>query len=160
MRRINQPLARLTLAVFIIGCSLILLAWPFLVVQAGPDLPSRDTPTPVSPAETGNADEGDGHEKPLGATIELQTEPPQAGLWSVVQWQDSAGAWQDVDGWQGTLDERGRRRWWVAAKDFGRGPFRWAVYRGQGGETLGISEPFYLPAGADEVVKVEVLVGQ
>ena len=73
----------------------------------------------------------------------------------MIQWQDSVGDWQDVDGWQGTLNNN-YRRWWVAAKDFGTGPFRWLVTRGPGGEVLGTSEPFNLPAGANQVILVQV----
>ncbi len=160
MRRIYPTLVRLTLAAVMLVCLLTLLAWPLLTVQAGPNLPSRNTPTPVSPGGGGGGgdDKGDSGDKPLGAYIELHTQPPQAGLWAVVQWQDSAGQWQDVEGWQGMLDEQGHRRWWVAAKDFSRGPFRWQVYQSEGGPLLGASEPFDLPAGAGVVVQVTVMV--
>jgi hypothetical protein len=54
-----------------------------------------------------------------------------------------------VDGWRGSLDSSGSLRWWVAAKDFGSGPFRWVV-----GEAA--SEPFNLPAGAGQVVYINM----
>jgi hypothetical protein len=78
--------------------------------------------------------------------------PQHPGAWSVVQWQDINGDWQDVDGWRGTLDGSGQRRWWVAAKDFGSGPFRWAV-----GEA--VSAPFNLPAVGAET-RVVTLASQ
>jgi len=35
--------------------------------------------------------------------------------------------------------------WWVAQKDFGTGPFRWAVYPSDGDAMLAASTPFILP---------------
>jgi len=85
---------------------------------------------------------------------------PWQDLWTLVQWQDDKGAWYDVEGWQGTLDEvqdgAGRKTWWVAKSDKGKGPFRWRVYRGQGGWLLATSEPFYLPGLNGGTVTVEV----
>jgi hypothetical protein len=116
-----------------------LLAAPVL---ADGGLPDRDPP----PArDSGRDDNGDS--APLGAAIELTAWPP--GGPSVVQWQDSNGDWQDVEGWRGALDNGGRIRWWVAAKDFGSGPFRWVV-----GEAA--SEPFNLPTGAGQTLRVDL----
>ncbi len=75
-----------------------------------------------------------------------------------MQWQDSNGDWHDVAGWQGSLTPDGRRRWWVAPKDFGTGPFRWVVYAGRGGSTLGTSASFSLPQTARETLRVPVNV--
>jgi len=118
----------------------LLLAGMGLTVSpalAGSGLPPRDPPPPVQ------HDHDNGPEKPVGAAIELVA-PGYAGQWSAVQWQDSNGDWQTVEGWQGSLDERGVRRWWVAAKDFGTGPFRWVV--GDTTQPGAISNPFNLPA--------------
>jgi hypothetical protein len=134
--------------VILIG--ILLLAWPAWLTQAGPELPSRETPTSGRSA-------GNGDDKPAGAHIILQVPSAPAGLWSVVQWQDSAGGWHDVEGWQGTLDAGGTQRWWVDAKDFGKGPFRWVIYRTQGDEFMAESDPFYLPRTADETVMIEAL---
>jgi len=70
------------------------------------------------------------------------------------------------EGWQGTFDElsynndgnvyEGKKTWWVAKADFDRGPYRWVVYHGRGGELIAQSEPFYLPHSTGESVKVEV----
>jgi len=87
-------------------------------------------------------------------------------LWTVVQRQDGLGNWQDIEeGWQGTFDEftynrdentcEGKKTWWVAKADFDKGPYRWVVYQGRGGEPLAQSEPFYLPHSADKIVNVE-----
>jgi hypothetical protein len=109
-------------------------------VLAGGGLPDRNPPPASSESDkTDNT--------PLGAAIELTAWPP-GGL-SLVQWQDANGDWQEVEGWRGTLDNAGRIRWWVAAKDFGSGPFRWVV-----GEAA--SEPFNLPAGAGQTVRVDL----
>jgi hypothetical protein len=81
-----------------------------------------------------------------------------SGAWRVVQWQDSAGDWQDVAGWQGPLPQNAR--WWVHEKDFGRGPFRWAITQGQGGLVLGVSQAFNLPGGANQTVQVTVSLAE
>ena len=52
--------------------------------------------------------------------------------WTVVQWTDPSGAWNDVDGWRGGFDAIqngvGYKSWWVGQEHFGEGPFRWIVY--------------------------------
>lgn len=125
-----------------------LVAWPVLPVQAGPTLPPRNVPAP------NNDDDHDGGSSPLLAFIELHAPAAAAGSWSVVQWQDSAGNWHDVEGWRGLL-ESGYQRWTVEAKDFNTGLFRWQVRQGgPDGPVLDTSEPFNLPAGAYELVSV------
>jgi len=139
-----------------IFCALLLLgALPVLIGAAPHDLPprppiTRPTSTPVvvpNPKAFSGAS---------GASIQLCLHFPDEGLsfswqalWTTVQWQDAQGQWHDVEGWQGTLDEVqngvGKKVWWVAEKDLGAGPFRWTVYRREGGEQLAESEPFYLP---------------
>ena len=83
-------------------------------------------------------------------------------LWTVVQWQDDMGEWFDVEQWQGTLDsaENGKawKEWWVDHKDYGKGPFRWLVLESPGGKVLRTLPEFYLPAGPQERVVVEVSV--
>lgn len=114
-------------------------------------LPPRYTPTPVVVDDT-----GDDPDEPAGAAIELHVNTAPAGLWSVVQWQDSAGDWREVEGWRGTLDAGGYIQWWVAPADFGKGPFRWSVYHHQGGRLRAESEPFYLPRQAGEITRVQL----
>jgi hypothetical protein len=135
---------------YVILIGALLLARPALLTQAGPELPSRETPTPGRSPDNGD-------DKPAGAHIVLQVESAPAGLWSVVQWQDSAGGWHDVEGWRGTLDASRTQRWWVDTKDFGKGPFRWVIYRTQADLILAESGPFYLPRTADETVMIEAL---
>lgn len=127
------------------------LVWPPSLTQAGATLPPREPPQSTS-------DKGDhtDNKQSLGAYIELQIQPSQVGLWTIVQWQDSAGEWRDVEGWRGNLDEGGKKKWQVAAKDFGKGPFRWIVTERPSGPLLATSDPFNLPAHANEVMQIEV----
>ena len=118
-----------------------------------PDISLPDRP-PLNPPGGGGDDSGsDGDRRgPLWAYIELQVQSPRPGLWTVVQWQDTAGNWHDVEGWRGQLDWSGWQRWAVAAKDFGDGPFRWLVVDGQNGPSLSASPAFTLPTGANQIV--------
>ena len=125
------------------------LAWSPRLAQAGTTLPSREPPPTPAPKKD--------HNRPVGAYIELSLQPAQVGAWTVVQWQDSVGNWHDVTGWQGPPQNLGRR-WWVEAKDFGTGPFRWAVTSGPDQSPGLISQPFKLPASANETVWI--VVGQ
>ena len=150
----EHTLIKLTFAILFTSL-LAWTLWPAPVAEA--DLPPRNTPIPAPAPKDKDKDD----DAPIGAWLELQVTGTYAGEWSVVQWHCpsdgcSAGAWENVDGWQGTLDEAGRCRWWVAAKDFGSGPFRWVVTQGKGGPVLSTSESFYLPASANQVRQVEM----
>jgi hypothetical protein len=81
-----------------------------------------------------------------------------AEVWTVVQWQDSAGGWQNVAGWQGSLEADQTKKWWVAAKDFDTGPFRWVILSQPNGTTLAASQPFMLPKGATDLVQVNIII--
>jgi len=126
----------------------LLVAWlPALTHAAPSDLPPRPEipPTTAPPVPS----KGAYIELAIqGATVEMRS------LWTAVQWQDGLGEWHTVEGWQGTPEEDGTKRWWVAPKDFGTGPFRWLVY--QGGELLALSVSFHLPGSAGETVRVGV----
>jgi len=113
--------------------------------------PPRTTATPL-PIATPIASSVKKTDIPTGAFITLQT---QAGTWSVVQWQDANGDWHDVGGWRGSVVD-GSVQWWVAQKDFGTGPFRWAVYQFGGGELTAASEAFHLPAGTNDTLDITV----
>ena len=77
-----------------------------------------------------------------------------AGAWTSVEWQDAVGNWHVVTGWQGTLEADRTKTWWVAEADWGKGPFRWVLYDQRGGQSLGRSEAFYLPANHRQVVEI------
>ena len=72
---------------------------------------------------------------------------------AVVQWQDGLGGWHNIDGWRGEV-ENDRVLWYVSPDQFGQGPFRWMVYGET--DTLGVSEPFDMPSGANTLVHVSV----
>lgn len=111
---------------------------------------------------------------PINGRIELHAVFPAAWPWSeahwqdvcaVVQWQDAWGDWHDVEGWRGTLDDVstdtdgkivGHKTWWVAAKDLGKGPFRWQGHRCANGKLLATSAPFYLPGSQGMVEESQV----
>ena len=147
---------QILLGLVFVGMALGLLLWAaWTPVQAGAGLPSRDTPTPTRDASRDDDDDDNkGSATPVGAYIVLQTTSSQAGTWSAVQWQDNNGDWQTVEGWQGPLPVN--NRWWVAAKDFKTGPFRWAILNGPGGEILSASTPFNLPGQANETLFVNL----
>ena len=50
--------------------------------------------------------------------------------------------------------------WWLAPDLFGKGPFRWLVYQGEGGKLLATSDSFYLPDAAREKLWVEVSLSE
>jgi hypothetical protein len=142
-------LISVTIILTVIG-SLFGPNWPALV-EAQSTLPPRDS-TPAPPSDNDDKDS----DKPLGAHLDLQVQPVPPGAWSMVQWQDTAGNWHNVAGWQRDLGIDGFGRWWVAAKDFNSGPFRWVVTQGLGGPELGVSQSFNLPAGVNQALRVEV----
>ncbi|MCB0195435.1 MAG: hypothetical protein KDJ65_26035 [Anaerolineae bacterium] len=137
------------IAMTIIGTTVGLL-WPPLLTKAGATLPPRDEP----PSQSDDDDDSDRDSDPVGAYIVLQVGAAPAGAWGVVQWLGADGNWHDVEGWQGPVQVS--NRWWVAAKDFNTGPFRWAVNSGPGGEQLGTSESFTLPQFPNETLSVRV----
>jgi hypothetical protein len=134
---------------------LALIVFPRLT-YAGPELPTRDPPpTPAPPAPPTQPqreeDNDDGDNALPVAYIVLQG---GATGWGVVQWQDSAAGWHDVEGWQGSVSTN--RLWIVLPKDFGTGPFRWVVRQGADGPIVNESAPFNLPGRAGETVVVTV----
>ncbi len=97
---------------------------------------------------------------PNGGQIILTQTGPDAfppDTWTVVQWQNKAGDWYDVGGWQGTFNGDSQVIWWVDAANFGQGPFRWQAYPDQSRATLlATSDPFTLPARNRATVIVEI----
>lgn len=143
----------LAIALALIG--VLVLAWP-LPTQAGPGLPPRKPPPAAQPP----GDDDDKDPTPDGAHIVLQVPSAPAGVWTIVQWQDTAGGWHDIAGWSGALDDSTQKTWWLAPNLFGKGPFRWLVYQGERGKLLATSDPFYLPGSAREKLRVEVSLSE
>lgn len=133
----------------VIGLTLSLLQPPLTVNADGP-LPPRDPPL----VENRSKDKRD---LQVGAYILLQVDAASADTWSVIQWLGDDGNWYDVEGWRGSLNENGTRQWWVDAKDFGTGPFRWVVFSDfDGNSILGASTSFKLPSQANKTLFVSV----
>lgn len=139
--------------------------FPLMARAASPDMPPR--PAPVVPPRPVRRSQP--KKKSMGALIELRAQfdrtwswadDPWQGLETIVQWQDGWGDWHDVEGWRGGFDEvkgyEGRKSWWMSEDHFGTGPFRWAVYVGQDGEPVGLSEPFDMPRSVGQIVRVVV----
>ena len=157
---VQEPRSRrcILLVTILVIIATLLLTQPSLAQL--PARPGLDSPTGDSPD---------------GAQLMLLVQFPQGWpwesthwqeLWTVVQWQDPhTGLWHTVDGWQGTLDMvevdeaglvTGRKAWWVGKDELGKGPFRWLVYKGQGGSLLATSTVFDLPDAAGTSVTVMV----
>ena len=141
------------LIVLMVGLVLVLSLYP-AASQASSPLVLPPRPEDPNCCKVGE-EEDDG--QPAGAYIILHAaQGATTGVWTVVQWQDSAGGWHDVEGWRGTLDGHDIKSWWVHPKDFGTGPFRWLVSQGEGGKLLATSDSFYLPDTEGETLWVEV----
>ena len=119
------------------------------ITPAYADLPPR----PLLPP----AEDDDEPARPVVAPLILSTDPNRNDLWSVVQWQDAQGGWQDVTGWRGTV-VKGRTTWWVEEKDFNKGPFRWVIQAGEGGEVIATSAEFRMPREVRKALVVAVTV--
>ena len=138
--------------IVIVAFSLLLTLVPNGVKAEPPALPPR----PPLPSGGGGSDA----DSLTGAIIELTVSGAPAGAWAVVQWQDSTGGWHDVEGWRGMLDESDTKRWWVAPRDFGTGPFQWVIAQGIEGTQLAVSEPFTLPASANQTLQISLSLAQ
>jgi hypothetical protein len=150
-------------------CVVVAIGLLPVLAHAAPALPPRPTP-PLTPTPTPTPAIISSGLPSGGGAIELLVQP-QANLWAVVywqdlwtvvQWQDHSGAWHDVEGWRGTLDEVangvGTKIWWVARADLGKGPFRWLIYRSHGGRLLATSQAFQLPGYDGVIIGVGVSV--
>lgn len=89
----------------------------------------------------------------------------QEDLWLKVQWLDENDVWQDVDGWQGTLeaiqqaeDWMGMKELWLADAYLGTGPYRWQVYDRHDNRLLTTSDEFYLPSRGGDLMAVDMML--
>ena len=138
----------------------ILTLWATPLAQAGggpPQLPPRNPP-PTTPQPAEQTPDNDDNEKPPVAYIELSAPFVSSNAWTTVQWQNEAGQWHKVAGWQGAFDRPYEKTWAVEVKDFGSQSFRWVVYDGKAGQLVAVSKVFDLPRGAHEVVRVEAVI--
>ncbi len=138
-------------------------------VQADALPPRPATPVPLEQPTSGPVDWSvDGTAVPLPLTekvsesaayIELSLPVGlSANAQTVVQWQDKQGGWHDVDGWQQRVASSQIVRWAVYPRDFGTGPFRWALYSasGKGGQLVAASTSFNLPCCYGNTVRMDV----
>lgn len=133
----------------------------------GYDLPPRETP--ATQPEVQVQPNGQGARVHLHAHFS-QDWPWEAlhwqnDLWLKVQWLDEHGDWQDVDGWQGTLDGiqqmddwMGMKEIWLADMYLGTGPYRWQVLTQADGRLLATSDEFYLPSKGGDLMAVEMML--
>jgi hypothetical protein len=138
---------------FGIGMCLILLFQP-THTQAAPTLPPRPTIAPLTTPDPPPHAEGGW----IVLRAALKDMMSAQTVWSVVQWQDAAGEWHNVEGWQGTFDvvvgTVGIKTWWVAPRDLAKGPFRWVIYQERDGAWLAASDTFYLPRNLAETIYI------
>jgi hypothetical protein len=115
------------------------------------------TPAPQA-SNTPQASRSTGRDFVQGAYIKLILSENSPLHWTVVEWRDSRGRWQMVEGWQGRVDDSDgtEKVWWVAPEDFSTGPFRWQIYQKKGGNLLSTSSSFYLPANAGHSLSIYV----
>jgi hypothetical protein len=136
--------------------AVVLVLTPGAALSAGPaGLPPRPGDPASAPPEWGQL-------KLCVTMAGAQVQDWQA-LWTVVQWQDAAGGWNDVDGWRSTHDtfssSGGCKSWAVDPAMLGKGPFRWVAQQGLGGRLLAASEPFSLPPSTDTIRMVNIALG-
>ncbi len=71
---------------------------------------------------------------------------------SAVEWADTSGGWHAVENWQKMPYTQ--IVWGVWPRDYGSGPFRWAIY--DSGSLIGASGSFYLPTGERHMTDIVV----
>ena len=136
MTKLHHPSMRILAVAIVLGL--------LLVVGLASQAQAQGTPpSPLSPRLTTGTSS-----KPDLGQIQLTTVP---GAYTVVQWRDGSGRWQDVTGWRAQATN-GFVSWTVEKKDFGKGPFRWVVYSADGRTLLGISYEFKLPEAGKSVL--------
>lgn len=83
------------------------------------------------------------------ARISIEVAGVSPTTYAVVQYQDTAGAWQNVAGWQSVVIVNAKglatAQWGLDRASFGNGPLRWALYSEKGGTIIGYSPTFNLP---------------
>ncbi len=165
----NNPIYVCFILTVAVVSLLLLGAGLSLPSQAAPSIPApslnialASMPKPTPPPSAGGSIEL--HVQFSDAWLQVQWQE----LWTIVEWQDDKGAWRTVERWQGSLGDAsitdgdlrwGKKMWWVAVDDLGKGPFRWTIYRNKDGGLLGRSEPFYLPDSTNAIERIDVTLG-
>lgn len=142
----NKTHSRFFMMICIICVGVITLYLPNHVYA---ELPPRPTKTVIPANQQPTPDHPSG-------TLILNTQPAITGAWSVVQWQDATGVWQDVEGWRGEVSA-GKTIWWVEQTQWHTGPFRWAIFETKGGKLVATSALFLLPGSGEKTI-VRVLL--
>jgi len=138
--------------------------------KATPSFPSRPptiTPTftPTLTAVPGPSVHGGAIELNVQFLADAPKDPAwRDNLWTMVEWQDGLGNWHEVEHWKASLDEvksdGGKKIWFVAEEQFGRGPFCWLVSPSLESDPIAASPIFHLPDHAGVIVPVGVQVGK
>ena len=156
------------IALFSLAALGLLLLGAGSATADGYDLPPRDDAT--TPVEAGAVvPNGEGARVHLQAHFSQDwpwdTMHWQEDLWLKVQWQDDKGVWQDMEGWEGTLDAiqqkedwMGMKEIWLADAQLGTGPYRWQVYVKDSERLLTTSEEFYLPSKGGDLVELDMML--
>ncbi|MDA0244171.1 MAG: hypothetical protein OT477_12200 [Chloroflexi bacterium] len=142
----------------------LLSLWLVAAVFAQPipdELPERPTLTPTAtllpintPAPTPVATTIPSAEGGL-IILDASSAPiPLAQNKTIVQWQNEAGDWFDVTGWQGELNQQKQVVWWVAPQHLGQSPFRWLIFR-ENNQVL-TSPSFTLPTSGGQIIRLQV----
>jgi len=155
------------MALFSFAAFVLLLLGATSATAEDYDLPPRENEAPVNTEPVQATGEG--------ARVHLQahfsqdwpwdTMHWQEDLWLKVQWLDDEDNWQDVDGWQGTLDAiqqvddwMGMKELWLADEHLGTGPYRWQVFDQHDDHLLATSDEFYLPNQSGELMEVDMML--
>lgn len=118
-------------------------------VRPQPGLPPR----PPYHKESNRKSDHVAQTEPLGH-IELHVSEENRQALTGVFWRGADRLWYPVEGWRGRPNAEGIVRWAVAAKDFGRGPYVWIVFKDDNGSRpRWWSNPFYLP-GESQIVQI------
>jgi len=143
----HQTLSK-SLFIVVVAVLVLLLIAPVAALPPRPPRPTHVTPTATAQSVTTS---------PVmdGGYIQLQLSGQFTGLQAIVQWEDGNGNWHNVSGWQNTLSQS-IIKWWVAPADFGKGPFRWALYQDTPANIVATSASFYLPASDQLVTDVYI----
>ncbi len=148
MRHLHRQWFGLGVLVVCLLANIVLLS--LFAPSAQAVLPPRPTVTAPSPNNGSNDSDGSSVVVPTVELLSLRVSPADQRYWSIVQWQDAQGRWNDVKGWRGDVTG-GSIRWWVEERDFGKGPFRWLVFSHEGGTLLAMSHSFNLPTQSQPV---------